>query len=1257
MDEVTRIQELRRALTQSDTTAYLVQTRVIRRVIRELHGYARLSTAIPHTDALVASSADLRRLCHPDELGRESFDNLSDRCILIAVPDEDELQHWPVQELMQLVWRRLFHGTIDRHLQQLSRSTLNRATIQSRIAAIGQVEFDEAQFVLRSESRLIHSDSRMESYCEFAAVYLELHRFAPDLLPVWFPSLAGRDHVHDVLRLDVDAEHLYQSTRLYGAPEPDLTPNTARDEQRLVSTRQNWSLGVGVAPSDRAFLRLLRRRDRANEKGNTVRAAVSAVLAVERATTDDKRRFAQERAGNDISFLAQRLQRALKFADEELPEWKSSLQELVTNSVHGFWNSDKRLLYDLQKVCLDHERVIYKVDVVKWIVSRGRRPLRRPLDSIREVMMAKHLASSASRLASVRLSGIERERLDGLLHEATHLAELQMRERMRPAMVKTMNDVGLVPTSLPEQVAQDKLIEESLDCIAERGYLTMGYLRDAISRNDLKLPDLKHPMELIRGDHLLRSDDRLDVALDGVYRRGEFYLRWLQITSAMFFGTGAGRFITLYLILPFGGALVIVEISRHVYHVATGKNRQSKAALTAKSDAGAEAKEASLSEAGSVPASTASETAEDTAAAGVGVVGTRVENKIGASKEASAVAPETVASNGTDAADGQTAPATGVSTAEPVQMAGPLRPLSDNSITDQREQAKIVITREADPVDQIIDQQGQSFSMVLIIGCLLLGVIHSERIRRGLFRTAAKLWKGLRVVVFDGPLKLIRLPIVQMVLKSRLFVRFRQWGLNPFLAATLLGKGVFPLLFRNSMNWWWVSSVAVLMSLAINSRLGRDAEELTAEWLGNLWYDFRVRVIRAVIEWIIDAFKIVLGFIERCLYAVDELLRFHSEESWMSVVAKAAAGIVWSFVSFLIRIYVNLLIEPTLHPVKHFPVVTVAHKMFFPAITYVGKYMLDALTPYLGVWLAGVVTGFNIFFLPGIFGFLVWEMKENWRLYAANRHSRLTPAVVGSHGESVPRLMKPGFHSGTLPKLFRRMRRLEKLESSFSRFSSRRSARSHLEHVERDVRRFAERELIQLLQLCPVWKEMGLKCGHIHAASNSIQISVRCGRLSDQPLQLLFQEQSGWAVAAIAEYGWVNFASAEQIRSLEHALEGFYRKAGVELVREQIERNYIGQREYDINATGLSIWADPAFEREITVDLHRRQTIRPSPHSDAIQAGLSSIERDGLVFSESKTDWKEWEDLWRPVVTAQGVSLSPPACSRPPQHHLLRAGI
>ncbi|MCA9067241.1 MAG: hypothetical protein KDA96_29480, partial [Planctomycetaceae bacterium] len=172
-----------------------------------------------------------------------------------------------------------------------------------------------------------------------------------------------------------------------------------------------------------------------------------AMRAADAAAIPEEREPAVAAARQDVHRLADRLQAALQFTNADLDDWQKSLWELLQNSTHGFWNSDKRLLYDLQKICLDHERTTYQVDLVKWIVSRGKLPLRRPLDSIREVMMAKHLARSASRLVSVRLSGQERTRLARLLHEAAELAEEQMRIRMRPAMQNALLGVGLTPVS------------------------------------------------------------------------------------------------------------------------------------------------------------------------------------------------------------------------------------------------------------------------------------------------------------------------------------------------------------------------------------------------------------------------------------------------------------------------------------------------------------------------------------------------------------------------------------------------------------------------------------------------------------------------------------------------------------------------------------------------------------------------------------------------------------------------------------------
>ena len=79
-----------------------------------------------------------------------------------------------------------------------------------------------------------------------------------------------------------------------------------------------------------------------------------------------------------------------------------------------------------------------------------------------------------------------------------------------------------------------------------RGFLRIGDLRDAIARNRVKLPDLRGPGELVRGDPLIRANEWLAVRLDGVYRRGEVYMRLLQRGCSLFFGTRPGRWFSKY---------------------------------------------------------------------------------------------------------------------------------------------------------------------------------------------------------------------------------------------------------------------------------------------------------------------------------------------------------------------------------------------------------------------------------------------------------------------------------------------------------------------------------------------------------------------------------------------------------------------------------------------------------------------------------------------------------------------------------------
>src|SRR5262249_59590974 len=78
--------------------------------------------------------------------------------------------------------------------------------------------------------------------------------------------------------------------------------------------------------------------------------------------------------------------------------------------------------------------------------------------------------------------------------------------------------------------------------------------------------------------------------------------------------------------------------------------------------------------------------------------------------------------------------------------------------------------------------------------------------------------------------------------------------------------------------------------------------------------------------------------------------------------------------------------------------------------------------PLIGKTAADAFAGTTLVFLPGLWGFMAWELVANWRVYAANRARELRPAQIGSHGETMARLLRPGLHSGTVPKAFPRLR-------------------------------------------------------------------------------------------------------------------------------------------------------------------------------------------------------------------------------------------
>ena len=249
----------------------------------------------------------------------------------------------------------------------------------------------------------------------------------------------------------------------------------------------------------------MRASQRPASLGNVVRAAIYHARA-ERCAPPQFAARVRSALKMDIDRLIGRLQAALEIEEASPQPWQESLFALASQTPRGIWTVEARLLYDLQKVCVDHDRVIYTVDVVEWVLSWGRRPIKRHLPSQRDVLMLKHLRSAARRLAVVRIADAQRRQLAVLVVDAINRVESRLRQGLRPKITAALDDVELTPQNVPERVARKKLIEELLDQICERGFLSMGDLRDAISRNNLKLPDISWRFDVLHGDQLLRAD-------------------------------------------------------------------------------------------------------------------------------------------------------------------------------------------------------------------------------------------------------------------------------------------------------------------------------------------------------------------------------------------------------------------------------------------------------------------------------------------------------------------------------------------------------------------------------------------------------------------------------------------------------------------------------------------------------------------------------------------------------------------------------
>jgi hypothetical protein len=1025
----------------------------------------------------------------------EILEGTEPELLLVTDPDDRLICRLPVAEQLLAYWRVLFQAAVMREIdRQIAAGRLSEVECERRLDGFGLPAEREVRYVLEAEQLTCPRTRAASIYRTFAAIGLDLAHFDRERLEVYFPSLSHQDRLAEMLGEGLDIPALIQGTRPEGAAEPIRAPIPE------FPLEEDESAEGTEAPEGEAGGLLARAREAARKK-NYVRAAIlhTQIAAVESKRGDDRLRQeespeqARAAARAALGHVVQGLAELFQWDHSTREEWRQALAPLLDPAAMGVWPRAARCLYELQKIPADLSREVYAVDLAESIRTLGRRPIKRPLPHARPVLILMHLKKAHQQLIRAGLSPAAHLRLDRLFAHQVHLLEHDVRNEFTPIINDVLSEAGLVPANTVEVVARDKLTAELLDRVCERGYLRLADLRDAIARNRLKMPDLAGLGEFFSGDPLLRADVRMAYALDGVYQKGEFYLRWIQRMSSVFFGTPLGRVFTIYLAIPFGGAFLALMFAEELSHLG-GK----------------------LVSVLSRPQPQAKAPPQQQAPA----------------QNAQAPPPEVIQADQVELDEDHELVIwypSEVVTSDEVELDKDGNVVWIDS-TEGKSLAAQVFTSSATEKPTAEEHHGSflvAWPTILGFGVFLLLMFHVPVFRRSVFACLGYLWWCIRGVLWDIPMSFWRSPTVRVVRQSRA-VRFL---IRHFWTPTFLSLLLFSVLFVIGFHPVFLVQkgwpVWAVLTLAYNTRWGWLIQDRLAQAIWDWWRVVRTNLIPGIIATIVDWFRMLGNWIERRLYAVDEWLRYRSGDSQGSLALKAFLGLLWFPIAYTFRFVFYLLVEPQINPVKHFPVVTVSHKVIWPMVPEIAHQL------QVSPWTVGMVVNG----IPGIFGFIAWELKENWRLYAANRSARLEPVMIGSHGETMRGLLCPGFHSGTVPRLYRKLRHAE----------TARLARLHhdLEHSGEAVERFACRELIDLLRHSTDWGGIDIELEAVHFGCQRVVLELSAADLGGTPFRLSFENIGGKIEAFIEQVGWAAELTEPQRSEFLTALSGLLDMAAV----------------------------------------------------------------------------------------------------------------
>ncbi|WP_146108830.1 hypothetical protein [Chromatium okenii] len=377
--------------------------------------------------------------------------------------------------------------------------------------------------------------------------------------------------------------------------------------------------------------------------------------------------------------------------------------------------------------------------------------------------------------------------------------------------------------------------------------------------------------------------------------------------------------------------------------------------------------------------------------------------------------------------------------------------------------------------------------LVIVVGLAINVIAHAHVVRTVALATLRGLWWGLRLLFYDSLRRLLHWPPLLRLLDTSVVRGIDRHLLRPFVIGVFLVLPVIAIasVIEGTLIQLNISQFALALALGTlvrNTPAGRHLLDDTASGVGRFVRVVNQTLILGLLRELMQFFKEVTRRFQQGLHWIEELLSHRLGESRWALAFKALLIPLWRLLDALIQFYVTVLVEPQVNPIKHFPLVTIGHKVMLPFFPVITSFLLTVTASLLPKWIAYPLVTLTVLLLPGLAGFLVWELKENWKLYAAN-HSQpeslpavdksplrqlqaIELAIIGNHGETMRGLLRRGFHSGTLPKAFDRLRRILRIQMrTETELPQRlRDARRHLAEIERAICVFCDRELAYALR-------------------------------------------------------------------------------------------------------------------------------------------------------------------------------------------------